>query len=114
MPHHNGVLYRGAGRYRHQVTLQRVTETQSDTGAVTETWNPLATVRADIMPLDGTERFLAQAVTPVKTLNVAIRYYAGLTEKDRVLYGTRSLNILHILDVEERHREMVLLCEEVD
>jgi SPP1 family predicted phage head-tail adaptor len=102
-----------AGELRHSVSLQRVTETQSESGEITETWTTLATVRAAVEPLEGREQYLAQAVHATATTRVRLRYYAGLTAKDRVLFGTRPLNILGITDPDERHRELILLCEEV-
>lgn len=102
-----------AGDLRHSVTIERVTETTDDLGQPVQVWTPVATVRAAVEPLQGRELYAAQAVHSEAQYNVRVRYLSGITPKDRVKYGSRYLNILSVIDKEERHRELTLLCSEV-
>lgn len=102
-----------AGRLRHLVTIQQELEDQSSlTGAVTKVWSTLASVHASVEPLTGRELQRAMAERAELTYTVRMRYVAGLTPRHRLLYDGRVFNIRSVVDVEERHRETVLVCTE--
>ena len=67
---------------------------------------------ADIEPLRGKELFEAQAVDARLTTKVTMRYVGGLSAPQRLVYGTRVLNIVSVLDLYERHITTVALCTE--
>ena len=46
------------------------------------------------------------------THRIKMRYVAGLTNKMRLVFGTRTFDILDIDNVEERNVEMILTCKE--
>ena len=101
-----------AGALRHRITLQSATDTPDGGGGFTTVWTDVATVWAAIEPLKGREQLhAAQLETPV-THRVTLRYRAGVTPKMRVKFGTRVFNIRAVIDAEERHRTLELMCEE--
>lgn len=102
-----------AGKLRHRVTIQQKTTTQDPEGMTTETWTNVATVWAAVEPLKGREYFQAQAVNAEVTTRVRIRYRAGIIPTMRVLFGARKFDILAVIDQEERHQELQLMCREV-
>jgi len=102
-----------AGDLRHRITLQQKTETRDSFGAVIETWNDVATLYASIEPLRGKEFFDAQQVNAEVTIRIRIRYRSGVTPNMRVLFGTRTFDIQSVINVDERNREMILMCREV-
>lgn len=102
------------GRLRHQIIIQQVAETRSSTGAPQETWITFATVWANIEPLRGRMLFAAQQIHPETTTRITIRYLTGLTPKHRILYGTRIFQQMQPpMNMEERNREITMLCKEV-
>ncbi len=104
-----------AGKLRHRVSLQTPVDGAADGGGgrADPTWtNVVAALAANVVPLTGREAFQHQQINPAVNHRVEIRYRTGLTSKMRVLYGSRELYIESIIDVEERHREMHLMCEE--
>lgn len=103
------------GDLRHQITIQQMADTTDDYGTPVETdeWNTFATVWAAINPLTGREYIQTQNVIPDLTATIKIRYLPGVTTRMRVLYGTRVFDIKAVIDVEEHHREMQLMCAEV-
>lgn len=101
------------GNLRHRVTIQQLTRTDDGAGGYIETWTAVATVWADVYPLKGNERYEAQQVQANLSHRVTIRYRAGIVPSMRLQYGTRTLNIEAVIDPEERHRELVLMCSEV-
>jgi len=103
-----------AGKLRHQVKLQRVTVSADSHGDQTKTWADLATVRASIEPLSGREFLQASQVMSDITVRIRIhkRNNITLTPKDRVLYGTRTFDIRHVIDWGDRGTDWQLLCTE--
>lgn len=102
-----------AGDLRHQVTIQRLVQGQGASGEVTLTWTPFATVWGAVEPLSGREYWQAQQTASETSIRVRVRYLAGVVPTMRVLYGSRVFEILSIVDQEERHRELQLMCREL-
>ncbi len=100
------------GRLRHRIDIQEEVESQSGTGEVTHTWQHFATVWASIEPQKMTEGISAEQLSAEAVLRVRIRYRAGITTDHRVLYCTRGLEIMQVIDPGERHTELELLCRE--
>ena len=103
-----------AGDLRHRVTIQRLVGTRDSYGEVQGSWTDVATVWAAVEPLRGREFLEAQMAQAAATIRVRIRYRADLTPEMRVVYGSQLLNIRAVIDVEGRHRELWLMCEEIE
>lgn len=102
-----------AGQLRHRVTIQRFERVEDEGGGYAEDWKDVATVWAAVKPMRGNERYEAQQVQSTLTHKVTIRYRAGIKPQMRLLYGNRVFNIEAVIDIEERHRWLELLCSEV-
>ena len=100
------------GKLRRRITIERVTETQDTDGAVLETWSTYATVQASIEPISGREYFAAQSTQADVTHRIGIRYLSGIVPKMRVNYNSRIFDILSVINVDERSRELQLMCRE--
>jgi SPP1 family predicted phage head-tail adaptor len=106
------------GRLRHRVTLQRRTGAANAFNEPTDTWTDIATVSAGVEPISGREYFAAQQVQSEVSHRVTIRYLAGVNPKDRIVWTdpatdvARYFDIRAVLDRDERHREMQLMCVE--
>lgn len=100
------------GEMRQRVTLQTRTVTRVE-GIPEESWATVATVWAAVSDISGKEYFQAQAVQSEVTTRIKIRYRTGITPSMRVLYGSRVFQILSVIDKDERHRVMELMCKEV-
>ena len=101
-----------AGQLRHQIELQSPTDVEDGEGGVTQTWATFARRMAAIEPLRGRELIEARQVAANVTHQVRLRYEPGVTPRCRVLFGDRILNIDSVIDLEERHIELSLLCKE--
>lgn len=101
-----------AGKLRHRVTIQQLVKTDDGYGGIVETWQDVATVWAAVEPLRGNERYRAQQVQAELTHKVIMRYRAGIKPQMRLLYGNRIFEIEAVIDVEERHKWIELLCAE--
>jgi SPP1 family predicted phage head-tail adaptor len=84
-------------------------------GGYTQPWADLATgVDARIAPATqaALERLAAGTVITTATHVVTIPYLAGVSTSTRILIDGRALNITSVQDPEERHVELILVCEE--
>ena len=90
-----------AGTLRHRVAVQTATESKDAEGAVLFGWATTNTRWASIEWESGEEGIDAQQTDATRTGIVKMRYYATLTPQNRLLFGTRALNIIalwHELD----------------
>jgi SPP1 family predicted phage head-tail adaptor len=102
------------GKLRHRITIQQPSETKDEYKRPTTDWVDFATVWAAVEPLRGREYLLAQNTNTELSVRVRIRYLRGVTPGMRVKYGERFFDIQSVIDVDERHREMHLMCVEVN
>lgn len=103
-----------AGTLRHRITLERRTDATGTAGGVKAVWDPVpfAVAWAEVTPLQGRELEAARGMQSEATHRVRLRYLAGVTPKLRVNFGGRLMDIEDVVDVGERHRELVLRCIE--
>jgi SPP1 family predicted phage head-tail adaptor len=101
-----------AGRLRHKILLQRKAMTTDDYGGPVETWTDFSTPWASVEPLSGRELANAQAVNAETTTKITMRYLAGVTAADRIIFEGRFYNIQSVIDEEMRHRQLVILASE--
>jgi SPP1 family predicted phage head-tail adaptor len=103
-----------AGQLRQTITLQTLTPTGDNAGGVaSETPVDFATLYAHVEPLSGRELVQAHQVNDELTHRIVMRYYPGVASNMRVKYGTRFFLIESIIDVDERHRGLILMCKEL-
>jgi SPP1 family predicted phage head-tail adaptor len=97
----------------HRLRIESVTATQDAYGAPTNTWATFATVWGEITPLSGFERVIAVKTESQVTHRVRIQYLTGVLPTMRMIYDSRTFNVLSVINSEERNRELILNCQEV-
>lgn len=102
-----------AGDLRHRIKIQQeVFADDPDTKETISSWQDSCIVYAAVEPLRGREFFQALETHSELTTKIRIRYRPGITSEMRVIYGDRILYIQAVIDPEERHQEMQLMCIE--
>lgn len=100
-----------AGRNREIITIQTRTQTQDGFGQPVDTWSDFQKLRADVMPLSGTEAFLAKQVGADITTRIKTRYCPGIKAADRVLFRDLVFDIESV--VPDRLRTTLeIICKE--
>lgn len=99
------------GNMRSQVSVHRRHTDQDTAGQQSIVWDVVGTTWAFIDSLAGKELESAQAIRADDTHVIQLRYYPGLTEKDRFVYidpegAVRYFNITSVIDLEMRHLYM--------
>ena len=101
-----------AGALRHRVTLQSATETATKHGARLETWAAVATVWAEVSPLQGREFMEGRREESELDSRIRIRYRAGVVPGMRIVWGSRIYDIMAVIETGAQRRELVLMCRE--
>lgn len=101
------------GTLRHRITLQSYTAAPDSYGDPIKAWSDLADVWAAVEPLTGREYFQAQQTHAEVTYRVRIRYRGDVVPTMRIAYTGKTLEILAVIDVGERRREMHLMCRDL-
>ena len=106
-----------AGRLRTRITIQQLaigSPQQKPSGAPDAAWATYCEVYASIDPIIGREYFAAQQVQSEVDTKIRVRYMtavtAGITAAMRVSAGGVIYTIKAVIDVENRHRELLLMC----
>lgn len=71
-------------------------------------------VWAKVTPLNGREYEESQKLRAETTYNVKLRYSAAIEPECKVLYRDKLLNVVSVLNIDSRNRELKLVCAEVD
>lgn len=102
-----------AGRLRHQVTIQEKVVVQNDYGEEEITWSDVVTLWASIEPLRGQEFTQYRREGAELTTRIVTRHYPGIVPEMRATEGAHAWDILSVINVDERDRELHLMCREL-
>lgn len=102
-----------AGELRHRVVLQAKTITRDDYGSPSPSYRSLATIWAGVEDLTGREFWEASKINSEVTSRIKIRYRAGIRPDMRIIFSSRTFDILAVLDPEGRRTELHLMCREL-
>ena len=69
-------------------------------------------VWAKVSPLSGRELERAREVVANATHEVKTRYRDGINSQKRLRHDNRILNIENVRDMDERNRELIMICVE--
>lgn len=102
-----------AGRLRHRVRIQADTPTVDARGDPIPSWTTYATVWAAVEPLEGSELVRFQQVQAETTCRVRMRHNSSVAATNRILHDSRTLQVLTVINRDDRNIELELLCKEV-
>lgn len=93
------------------IRIEQPVKVRTATGGTTITWELFKSMWAGIETLRSFEKQSADAVWPGADSRISIWYIAGLLPTMRVNYKGKIYSILGINDIEERHRDVELMCQ---
>lgn len=106
-----------AGAYVQSVTLDTPTRTADGDGGYTESWTALAESPwwCEIVPATAQMIERKQAATIEAQISHIVegRFHSGVTTKTRITFGTRTLFVRGVQNVEEADEVTRLSCAEV-
>lgn len=98
-------------RKRHVI---EVLEDISDEFAVEESWRSKRRIYANVFDVAGGERFRGRQLEAEVTCVVETNYHEWLDPKQRFEFRGKQLEIVSILDREQRQRELEIHCSRVE
>ena len=99
------------GKLRERVTVQQASETRNSLGETVLSWADLTTTWASVEGVSAREALALGQQELVITHKVRMRYLSLLTSKMRFRWRSRILNIVSLLEYDNR-TEHVAICEE--
>jgi len=99
------------GKMRERVTVQQATERRNSLGETTLEWATYATRWASVQGVSSREALELGQVDVSVTHRVRMRYVDGMTQNMRLLWRGRVLEIVSLLEYDNRS-EHVAICEE--
>lgn len=100
------------GQMRERVTLQQASVTLDANGDPAYAWSTAATLWARVEPTGGETETLAERRTAVATYAVTIRWRAGVSVAQRLLWRGRTLAIESVAVLDERRERVTLACRD--
>ena len=103
-----------AGELHRLLSIEAGTDGQNSEGKPTKTWAEVEKRYGGIKPMTADERVIGDKEAAAATHKITVRYTSSLalTSRHRIVSGSRVFNILSVINVGERDRELTLLCRE--
>lgn len=109
-------------RLRHRLTLQQELQTPDGVGGYDKSWQDVATLWAEIIPvttvnskltsLAGKEILFADKIESQISHRVIMRYRADIDASMRLVFDSRVFNIRYVANPEEGNYALELLVQE--
>jgi SPP1 family predicted phage head-tail adaptor len=90
------------GKLTRQITLERKVEAVAPSGAVSETWAPYATVRAELVQLGAEDYLTGAGEGATNRATFRLWYLDGVTTADRVTYNGETYQIIGLVELGTR------------
>ena len=103
---------RNKGRLRQRVTILRLAEADNGQGGYTSSWEPIATIWAEVAGLTGREVVMERTLQGITTYRIRILWRADLKQSDQLRYGEQTLNIRSIADPDGQRTEMLIMADD--
>ena len=101
------------GSQRNKIIIESAALSKDNFGAITRTYSTFATWWASISPITGREYVSDGKVNSEVTTRMRGRWISGILPAMRAKFGTRIFSIVAVINIDERNREIELLCKEV-
>lgn len=100
------------GRLNKRIDIYQYKEAETELGATKTELKKTATVWAELRPVRGTEFLEYYREANALQYKVTMRYRAGLTEKDVLVFKGRQFEINSIINIMEGHTYLEVYCTE--
>ena len=101
-----------AGKLRERVTVQQASESRNALGETVLSWSTFAERWASVEGVSAREALTLGQNEITITHKVQMRYLSGLTQRMRLQWRGRTLEIVSLLEHDNRSRHE-LICQEV-
>ena len=104
-----------AGRLREYIQIETYTSTQDDYGQESRTWITLAGRRAEVKPMfESAEADHGGKMEGRTMYRFTMRFVDGVTQAARLVWDSRTFEIMEVINTMERDRETIIRAVEND
>lgn len=100
-----------SGKNRHRIVIEQPVKVKTDSGAINTTWSTFKETWAEVRTLKMYEKSAIETSFPKADMFIGFRYIEGVLSTMRITYKGKIYSILGINNVDERNRELELICE---
>jgi len=97
---------------RERITFQKKTETRNSFNEVEISYSDHVTVWSSVLPNAGTKYYQSLQATSQVSGEIHIRYRSDIEPTMRVKYGNRYLEIVSMVNPQERNHELLIYYKE--
>jgi SPP1 family predicted phage head-tail adaptor len=104
------------GKLRHRIQVVRDTFASDDLGDMVPTPTTVGTCWGEVVTLSGREAVNARQLKPETTHRVTLRWQGAsvaIKPSDKLIYDSRTFNVLWVNNLDERNRQIDAYCTEV-
>jgi len=101
-----------SGKLRNRVRIEHIIRSVDENGQPVESWATFATRWADIRNVAGKEFYAQDKPNMLATHNIFIRWTDGVDETMRIVWDSRTFNIIHVGEDRTHGKNMPLVCME--
>jgi SPP1 family predicted phage head-tail adaptor len=81
------------------------------TGGFDTVWEPVKTIRAEVIGLDGRESVMEKVLQGISVYRITIRWRSDVSAQNQLLYGQQTLNIRSAVDPDDRREQLVIIAD---
>ena len=97
---------------RHRLTFQEKTEARNSFNEMDASWADFVTIWGSVTPNAGRKFYEAQQANSEVSGEIRISYRSDILPTMRIALEGRTLKIVSIADINERHAEMLIYYKE--
>lgn len=101
-----------SGDMRHRITLQTLSTVTGDGGQKTDTWNNTAVVWAGVKTKGHNPIERADKLEFITTTIFTTRYSSSYLPCRRIVFGSRTFNVVRVNNIDEKDRVIEFTCTE--
>lgn len=102
-----------SGKLRHRITIERPADSPDEFGEMRAAYSALGTYWAEVRGLSGKETEVASQLRVDATSRVTLRGGIDIRPSDRIVFGSRILNVVWTQDIDSRGIETWVFCNEI-
>ncbi len=99
---------------RERVDIYSQMQMRDAAGAISTTWNFVASCWARVKPLSANQIILAGRDEGVMTHMITVRYRRDISTNSRIVWRTRTLDVQGVRDTSEQRQFITVFVREID
>ncbi|WP_419767245.1 phage head closure protein [Arcobacter sp.] len=102
-----------AGSLKHKIEFISMKSGRDDYGSPTQIPESFEMAWSNIIPISGSEKYMSNQRYSESTHKIKCRYIPGIDTKMSIKYGDRTFDIISVINVGERSKELEIIAKEI-